>query len=132
MLNAGALERPSAQRHVCFHEPRKKRLPQKCPTKHLTTRRLPTPTKKRRSWRRISQRCGPIIDRATAQYTTLDGEVSDRVVALGNVQLEIDTVRADEREIFLKAKGDLEKGICRSAGSTDDLERSQCRSRRQY
>ena len=51
------------------------------------------------------------IDKATARATTLDGEVSEHqaeLASLSKEQLEMDTMRGNERDIFAKAKADLE------------------------
>jgi chromosome segregation ATPase len=54
------------------------------------------------------------IEKATARAITLDGEVSEHqaeLASLSKEQLEMDTMRGNEREIFAKAKADLEQGI---------------------
>jgi len=54
------------------------------------------------------------LETAVSRSTILDGEISalqSELGALSKRQLQMDTMRADERQIFAKAKADLEQGI---------------------
>jgi len=54
------------------------------------------------------------LEAAVARSTILDGEISalqSELGALSRRQLQLDTMRADERKIFATAKADLEQGI---------------------
>merc|ERR1712012_1154399 len=54
------------------------------------------------------------LETAVSRSTILDGEISalqSELGALSKRQLQMDTMRADERDVFAKAKADLEQGI---------------------
>ena len=56
----------------------------------------------------------PKLETAVAKSTVLDGEIAALQAELGVLsksQLEMDTMRAEERKTFATAKDDLEQGI---------------------
>merc|ERR1712227_879743 len=64
------------------------------------------------------------LETAVARSTVLDGEISalqSELGALSKRQLQMDTMRADERQIFAKAKVDLEQGIAGVQKALDTL-----------
>ena len=64
------------------------------------------------------------LETAVSRSTILDGEISalqSELGALSKRQLQMDTMRADERQIFAKAKADLEQGIAGVQKALDTL-----------
>ena len=64
------------------------------------------------------------LEAAVARSTVLDGEISALQLELGALskrQLQLDTMRADERDVFAKAKANLEQGISGVQKALDTL-----------